>query len=219
MPDSGESIRRAEPAFNAPWPVIGLMAALVAAHGARMWLGFDADRFALSAADLNAGRWGGLVTHLFIHASWAHVLLNSVFILAFGTPVARYLRTGARGAFAFLTFFLACGVLAGAGFAVVAQVQAGLGLGSPDWAVVGASGAASGLMGAAARLIEGRGGVGRLTGRTVVGMTMSWITVNLMLGIGRQLHVVAHHPGATTAGGHRASIGIGQRQLLVGLIL
>ena len=41
----------------------------------------------------------------------------------------------------------------------------------------------------------------------------------VMLGVGGHLHVVANHPGATPAGGHRAGIGIGQRQLLVGLIL
>ena len=185
MPDSGESLgsTRAQPAFNAPWPVIALMVVLVAAHAARMWLGIDADRFALSAADLSAGRWSGLITHLFVHASWAHVLMNSVFILAFGTPVARYLRTGPRGALAFVIFFLVCGVLAGAGFAAVAQVSASLGLGPADWAVVGASGAASGLMGAAARLIEGRGRVGPLTGRTVVGMSAAWIVVNLVFGL------------------------------------
>ncbi|HEY7852960.1 MAG TPA: rhomboid family intramembrane serine protease, partial [Caulobacteraceae bacterium] len=93
MPDGGEARSiRAEPAFNAPWPIIALIVVLVGAHAARTWLGIDADRFALTAEDLRAGRWGGLITHIFVHGGWPHVLLNSVFILAFGTPVARFLR-------------------------------------------------------------------------------------------------------------------------------
>jgi membrane associated rhomboid family serine protease len=48
---------------------------------------------------------------------------------------------------------------------------------------VGASGAASGLMGAAVRLIEGKGRLGPPFGRTVVGMSLSWIAVNLVLGV------------------------------------
>jgi membrane associated rhomboid family serine protease len=188
MPDGAGYVRpdltgRAERAFNAPWPVMALIAVLIAAHGARIWLGVDPERFALTAQDLDAGRWSGLITHLFIHASWPHVLMNSVFILAFGSPVARFLRTDARGAAMFLFFFIACGVLAGAGFAGVAKVMAGAGLGSPEWALVGASGAASGLMGAAARLIQGRGRLGSVTGRTVMGMTVAWILVNLALGL------------------------------------
>jgi len=174
---------RSEPMLNVPWPVILLIAILIGAHAARLWFNIDPDSFALTASDLAAGRWGGLVTHLFIHASWAHVLMNSVFILAFGAPVSRFLRTGAMGALAFFLFFLVCGVVAGVGFAGVAAALARAALASPDWALVGASGAASGLMGAAARLIEGRGRLGSITGRTVIGMSIAWIVVNLLLGL------------------------------------
>jgi membrane associated rhomboid family serine protease len=38
-------------------------------------------------------------------------------------------------------------------------------------------------MGAAARLIEGRGRIGPLGGRVVVGMTLAWIIVNAVLGL------------------------------------
>lgn len=172
-----------EPAIRAPWPVVALIAVLIGAHAARVWLGVvDPEYFALTAADLAAGRWHGLVTHIFVHAGWAHVLLNCVFILAFGAPVARFLGASALGAAVFWLFFLVCGVLAGAGFAALAMELTRIGLGSPGWALVGASGAASGLMGAAARLIEGRGRLGPLGGRTVVGMSISWILVNVVLG-------------------------------------
>jgi len=179
----GREARKSEPAFNAPWPLLLLIAILIAAHGLRLWLGVGPDAFALSAGDLAGGRWAGLVTHLFVHASWAHVLMNSVFILAFGAPVSRFLRTDALGAFVFWLFFVVCGVLAGAGYAGTAALLAKAGLASPDWALVGASGAASGLMGAAARLIEGRGRLGSLTGRTVLAMSVAWIGINVVLGL------------------------------------
>jgi membrane associated rhomboid family serine protease len=171
-----------EPAVRAPWPVVVLIAALIGAHAARLWLGVDPERFALTAGDIDAGRWSPLVTHMFVHASWAHVLMNSVFILAFGAPVARFLGGNALGALVFALFFLICGVVAGSGFAALAAQLSRIGLASPDWALVGASGAASGLMGAAARLIEGRGRLGPIGGRTVVGMSLSWILVNVVLG-------------------------------------
>ena len=96
--------------------------------------------------------------------------------------MARYLGTGVRGAAAFFAFFIVCGVLAGAGYSGFAAGLAAINLGPPDWALVGASGAASGLMGAAARLIEGRGRLGSLTGRTVMGMTLAWIVLNVAFG-------------------------------------
>ena len=178
MTDEGAS----QPAIRAPWPVVVLIAVLIGAHAARLWLGIDPERFALVAGDLGSGRWSPLISHIFVHAGWAHVLMNSVFILAFGAPVARFLGVGAVGALAFAAFFLICGVVAGSGFAAVAAEFANMGLASPDWALVGASGAASGLMGAAARLIEGRGRLGPIGGRTVIGMSVSWILVNVVLG-------------------------------------
>lgn len=178
MTDEGVS----QPAIRAPWPVVVLIAMLIGAHAARLWLGVEPERFALVAGDLNAGHLSPLISHLFVHAGWAHVLMNSVFILAFGAPVARFLGVGALGALVFAAFFLICGVVAGSGFAAMAAELANLGWASPDWALVGASGAASGLMGAAARLIEGRGRLGPIGGRTVVGMSVSWILVNVLLG-------------------------------------
>jgi membrane associated rhomboid family serine protease len=188
-PIGGEgSEPRREPLVKAPWPVVALIAVLVSAHAARLGLGVDADRFALTGRNLAAGQWTGLVSHIFVHASWAHVIMNTLFVLAFGTPVARFFRTEARGAATFLAFFVVCGVLAGGAYAILIQILDGVGIGPGAagrgaWAMVGASGAASGLMGAAARLIEGRGRLGPLTGRTVTGMTLAWILVNAILGL------------------------------------
>lgn len=172
-----------EPAFNAPWTVAVLIALLIGAHAARMALGVDAGRFALTSEDLATGRFGGLVTYQFVHGSWAHVLMNSAFVLAFGAPVARYLGGGARGAAVFFAFFVLTGIGAALAYGGLETLLAPAPGGGEGWALVGASGAASGLMGGATRLIQGKGRLGPVTGRTVIGMTLSWIAVNMVLGV------------------------------------
>jgi membrane associated rhomboid family serine protease len=174
---------RHEPAINAPWVVAALIAALIGAHALRLLAGGDSQRFALVSSDLASGRFGPLLTYQFVHGSWAHVLMNCAFVLAFGAPVARFLGRGARGALAFLGFFLCCGVAAAIAYSLAAGLLASAVGPSGPWALVGASGAASGLMGAAARLIEGEGRLGPILGRTVVGMSASWIAINLVLGV------------------------------------
>ena len=172
-----------EPAFNVPWPVAALAASLIVAHGARMLLGVPADVFALTQADLLAGAVLPLFTYIFVHGGWAHLLLNTVFCLAFGAPVARWLGTGARGAAVFFLFFVIVGVIAALGYAGVLDAETLFGRRAQEWGLVGASGAASGLMGAAARLIEGRGRLGPIGGRRVVGMGAAWVLANAVLGL------------------------------------
>lgn len=183
-PDQSREPPRHEPAFNAPWPVLALVLPLIVTHAARVLAGISEQRFALTGQDLAAGRWAGLVSYLFVHGSWAHVLMNALFTLAFGTPVARYLGLRARGALAFFAFFIACGVIAALAYAGLLEVLTQAGVSHRQgWALVGASGAASGLMGAAARLIDGHGRLGGLGGRAVVGMTVTWIAANALLGL------------------------------------
>jgi membrane associated rhomboid family serine protease len=174
---------RREPMINAPWTLVVLVVVLVGAHGARLLAGVPAERFALTADDLDQGRLWPLVTHLFVHSGWAHVAMNSAFSLAFGAPVARFLGADWRGALAFFVFFLTCGALAALSYAGVMGLTPGHDPSSGAWALVGASGAASGLLGAAARLIEGRGRLGPIAGRRVVGMTLAWVAINAGLGL------------------------------------
>jgi membrane associated rhomboid family serine protease len=184
MPDdlSKQYTPRREPLFNAPWTVVALVAMLLATHGLRVVTATDPGEFALTRDDLADRNWVPLVSYMFVHANWAHVGLNAAFTLAFGAPLARSLGLGWRGSATFFVFFLICGIIAALGyaglFAAIPQVTGGNG-----WALVGASGAASGLMGASARRIEGRGRVGPIGGRVVVGMTLSWIAINLILGL------------------------------------
>ena len=76
-----------------------------------------------------------LVTALFLHADWAHLLGNLVFLLIFGLPAER-----AMGPWRFVLLFL----LGGA----VANLAAVLAIGTPDRLIIGASGAVSALIGA-----------------------------------------------------------------------
>jgi membrane associated rhomboid family serine protease len=177
-----------ERAFNAPAVVLGLVIVLIAAHAARPLLGERVGYLVLANGDLQHGLLLGLVGHIFVHASWPHVLINSVFILAFGAPVARAFGETVWGGVLFLLFFLICGALGALGFIAMADAQTGLlGGGDAGWSLVGASGAAAGLMGGAIRLMAGRpdgeGALGGLASRTVVSASLGWIVINVVLGL------------------------------------
>ncbi|HVY35298.1 MAG TPA: rhomboid family intramembrane serine protease [Caulobacteraceae bacterium] len=168
-----------EPPLRGPWPSWLLAGVVLASYPIQtFWLGgidLAATRFGLIAADLSHGRWLTLVTALFIHGGWAHVAMNTAGALAFGAPVSRLLGAQGVGPLSFLLFYLVCGVLAGLGY--VALNPHGLA------AVVGASGAVSGLFGAASRLIEHKPGVSPLASRTVVGFAAAWLVTNVVLGL------------------------------------
>jgi len=86
-----------------------------------------------------------LLTYAFLHASWVHVGLNSIWIIAFGPPVARRL-----GTWRFLALFAAtaiAGALVHWAFNAMDIRQ-----------LIGASAADSGLMAAASRFIFEPGG-------------------------------------------------------------
>ena len=93
---------------------------------------------------LDAATWRGLwadgrglrlLTALFLHADWAHLLGNLAFLLIFGLPAERIM-----GPWRFLLLFLA-----GGAFANLAAVLA---IGAPDRLIIGASGAISAVIGA-----------------------------------------------------------------------
>ncbi len=163
--------------FNAPWTIVVLCVGLIALYAAQTFTVNTAmlGTLALTPAQLVAGHWQVLVTSLFLHGSWPHVLMNAVAALAFGPPVARLLGLGPRGALVFLLFYLACGVVAGLGFVLADPRDV-----SP---VVGASGAISGLLGAASRIIQGHGRIGPILGQSVIGMAIAWAIVNVVLGV------------------------------------
>ena len=164
-----------EPFFHAPWTIVALCLGLIALYALQKLTTSDlTQRYGVTPAALAAGHWWTLLTSLFLHGSWAHVLLNTVVAFAVGPPVARMMGTDTRGAVAFLLFYLLCGVIGSLGF--VAMTPGDL---TPT---VGASGAISGLLGAAVRLIEGRGRIGKVLAPTVIAFTLVWGVVNFVFG-------------------------------------
>ncbi|MFD2678566.1 rhomboid family intramembrane serine protease [Camelimonas lactis] len=88
-----------------------------------------------------------VITHAFLHGSWTHVILNSVWLLAFGAPLANRF-----GAARFTIFFFICA----AGGALAHYLSGPMEV----IPMIGASGAISGCMGAAVRFaFNVRGGL------------------------------------------------------------
>jgi len=190
-----------QPIFRAPAVVLWLIAALAGLHALRLWLPTAraqdmvyeyaliparySHAFVASQAGL-APSWPGtvleravpFVSYMGLHNDWTHLVINSLWLLAFGPVVARRL-----GPLLFLVFFLICGV-AGA-FAYIA-----FNWGSPV-PVVGASGAISGLMAAALRMLPGQapwaepGSVplAPIFSRQILIFTAVWAAINILAGV------------------------------------
>ncbi|HEY5047736.1 MAG TPA: rhomboid family intramembrane serine protease [Rhizomicrobium sp.] len=148
-----------QPFLRAPPVVLWLIALLVAIHALLTFFfaahaneiyvtyGFIPARYSTTFLTRTGVNPGNLldqalpfVTYIFLHGSWAHVLINCVWLLAFGAVVARRFGTAL-----FLGFFIVCGV---AGAALHLAVYWGT-----TAPVIGASAGISGLMGAAFRML------------------------------------------------------------------
>jgi len=118
------------------------------------------------------------LSYIGLHHDWTHLAINCLWLLAFGPIVARRF-----GTVLFLLFFVVCGVLGA--FAYLA-----LNWGS-EVPVVGASGAISGLMAAALRMlpsqtpwaVPGETPLAPLFSRQLLIFTALWIAINLLTGI------------------------------------
>jgi membrane associated rhomboid family serine protease len=142
--------------ISAPLSVIVLFAMLIGIHALRLFLPSDIEvhfivygalfpaRFLAIGAEGLPGGWLlgslNLITYNFLHADWAHVLINAFWLLAFGTPIAR--RAGARG---FIALFFGASILGGLLQLLASDASSLL------VPIVGASAGVSGLMGAACR--------------------------------------------------------------------
>jgi membrane associated rhomboid family serine protease len=154
----GGPLRSPGPIINAPRVVVALIGVFVLVHVVRLLvspamddrivltLAFIPVRYLADAAQFGeipggpgAAIWS-FVTHALVHADWLHLGINSVWMLAFGSVLARRL-----GAWRFLVFS-ALAAAAGAGASLWlhwGQVSV----------LIGASGAISGQMAGAVRLI------------------------------------------------------------------
>jgi len=144
-------------------------------------------RAALYQAFVASGRdapWT-LVTYAFLHGSWEHVVINCLWMLAFGSPVM--IRFGAPR---FLAFFAVTAAAAAAFHALFNLTDVSV--------LVGASGAVSGLTAASLRFAIGPGlFAGRadwrrpaaplttaLRDRQVLVFVGVWFAINLLTGLG-----------------------------------
>lgn len=78
---------------------------------------------------------GTLITYMFLHGDWWHLIGNMLFLWVFGDNIE-----DAMGSIRFLFFYLLCGIAAG-----LAHAYANIGSDAP---LIGASGATSGIVGA-----------------------------------------------------------------------
>ena len=187
----------------APERVVGGMVAL-AGQGAEGYRQAQAGRFFLG--DGSAEAWT-TVTYGLLHADWAHIGLNGVWLLAFGTPVAR--RFGTWRFFAFLAVTAWAGALVHWG-AHPLDLEP----------VIGASAAVSGCMGATLRFMfrsepsmPAAAGDGRrravlqparslrevLTDRRALTFLVAWSLTNLVFGVGALSHGFGDGPIAWEA--------------------
>jgi membrane associated rhomboid family serine protease len=205
---------RRTPVFNAPRVVVWLTGTLVLIHLLREFvfsqrlllsLAFIPARFSEAAGEQSQfvggalSKWTSLVTHIFLHGDWFHLLINGAWLLIFGTPVASRLGT-AR----FLGLFVLTGIAGAVTHGLLGWLGDALsgGAGRPD-ILVGASGAISGLMGAAIRFIVlsremAVAGFNRpllpLNDNQVVTFTVLWVAVNLLLAVTGSLGMGVDQP-------------------------
>jgi membrane associated rhomboid family serine protease len=180
-PWADPAVEARQPFLKLPWPVAVLVVLFIGLYALETVTGGAdpaATRFGFAPAALSHGGGATLVTALFVHGSWGHVLANSAFALAFCAPVARRFGRGALGALLFFIFFLVCGVIGNLGFALVHP--------NGGQVVVGASGGIAGFIGGTSRLLWKGPGIAPLNSPTVLAMAVSIIGLNLAVGL---LHV------------------------------
>jgi membrane associated rhomboid family serine protease len=198
-----------EPIFNIPSIILAVLGLLVVIHAARLLLSDQQDieflltfAFIPSRYDLTALPGGTLpggvgaeiwtfVTYSLIHANWTHLGVNAVWLLPFGSAVARRF-----GALRFVAFYV---VTAAAGAALHLATHAG-----EQFPMIGASAAISGTMAAAMRFVFQQGGplgfwrssdntayrvpaiplTGVLSDARVLAFLAAWFGINILFGLG-----------------------------------
>ena len=199
-------------AINAPPVVVWSLGLLLAIHLIRQFLPADLGvQFSASLAffplryetlDYNfpggpgAAVWSFL-TYGLLHGDWAHLIVNGLWLLAFGTPLARLMGP--------LRFLGLCAITTIMGAALFLVFNDG-----EPVSMIGASGAVSGMMGAVAILsFQSGGGLGGVfaTRRSLFSFIAVWLGINLIFGllgagVGENVKAVAWeaHLGGFAAG-------------------
>jgi membrane associated rhomboid family serine protease len=191
-----DATERREPAFNLPGIVLAVIAICTVVHLVRIYgLDFEQDlEFLIRTAfipirysgqfDIDFYAFSSPFTYAFLHGGFAHLAVNMIWLAAFGSPLANRL-----GAARFTAFWAVTG-LAAVGLHYVLHPM--------DTApLVGASGAISGMMGAAARFgfrVDRSSGKPAFAGallpisvvlrmRGVLTFLVIWMAINLVTGL------------------------------------
>jgi len=186
-----------QPIFRAPPVVLWLIAVLTALHAVRIWLpparaqdlayeyGLVPARYSRAFLESRMADPGTVwdravpfVSYMGLHNDWTHLAINCLFCLAFAPIVARRF-----GAVLFLAFFILCGIAGALTYLAFAW--------GSDAPVIGASGAISGLMAAALRMLPGQNpwavpGTARLApifSRQMLVFTGALVAINVLMGI------------------------------------
>jgi membrane associated rhomboid family serine protease len=188
-----------EPVFNIPAVLLWVLAILWLVQIVRVYLltpaqdsallvqtAFIPLRYATPLSQQSLAWLWSPLTYSFLHGSFVHIFVNSIWMVAFGAVVARRL-----GPWRFSAFWVATSVVAAASFLAL------------NWAepvpVIGASGVVSGLMGGAARFAFPRSGPFRrenahflprvgilesLKNRMVMAYVLIWFAINFLTAFG-----------------------------------
>ncbi len=195
---------RQQPVFNAPVIVTALLVLLVGMHVLRVTLSEDTSLWWTIALAFVPARYVGLagdipggpiaavtsfLTHSLVHGDWLHLTINAAWRLAFGSAVARRI-----GTVRFLLLYAGAAIAGAALYLAVNWATQSLAI------MVGASGATSGLAGAAFRFlfnalaIHDGNGLGQasqhaptmslaemLRDRQARNAVLAWIAINFLL--------------------------------------
>jgi membrane associated rhomboid family serine protease len=184
-------------AFNIPAVILVFIGAFAAVHFYRQNLNPIADfnvimRFGfvprLLFADIwqaDISVWFSTFTYSLLHGNLAHLVLNSLWFLAFGSVVARYLGAGL-----FVVFFAVTAVFSALVYGTLHPLSL-----AP---MIGASGSVSATM-AAALLMSPLEGGGLMSLRSAIfdkrflATVAIWIAVNVFSGLGANPSMVAEN--------------------------
>ena len=185
-----------EPVFNLPGVIVLVIAVMAGIEALRSYvISHEVDTWLLLQAAFIPARYNGPldgswfwspVTYSLLHGGWMHLILNSVWLAAFGAVVARRI-----GTLRFILFWIASSVASSVFFGLLHVGEVVV--------MVGASGVISALMGAAIRFaFSERGGFiskySHLNSRLTLSQTLAnrsaltflviWFGINLLAGFG-----------------------------------
>ncbi|MFO0990803.1 MAG: rhomboid family intramembrane serine protease [Hyphomicrobiales bacterium] len=176
--------------INSPPIVLALIAILLAIHLALVIAGEDWQVWTLAVFGFNPLRWlpntqiamvagsqyWSFLTYALLHGNWMHVIVNCLWLLIFGTPVARLGGTW--------RFLVICAAGAAGGALATLVLHWG-----QDVNLVGASGAISGLLAASVPILYGAASPNRyllpgemLKSRNALVFMGVWLAITLVTG-------------------------------------